>query len=250
MRWAPGALVVALVAASVFAGAADAKHKPKPYRASGHVNNGGQDCFAARFAGNGGYSNNLKSPAERNDDTSNYSWDVSENTAGAGCALSLLPGFKPTGAASFDAGSNRIGWNIDNTAQNSDHQWYTVEKCQRGLTEHQSESTADGGGFTLERRGDSLVFVATVGLPSTVAITQCPNAGANPFQAVVKGPTDNFLTSSSAPVPINVFKNARDVAITISSDSRILKPNCGYTDPGITCIQKGNWQGTLTLYQN
>jgi hypothetical protein len=246
MRTVTGLVVVVLPGAAILAGAADGKHKPrpKPYKVSGHVNAGGQDCFAATFGGSGGWSTNYLAPDKtKYDESSSYSWDVSEREAGAGCGLSLLTGYKPTGGANFNTGSIRASYRVDDTFPTNDGP--QEKKCDHSGLTHVED--VNDTGFTLDVRGSSLIFVATI--PTYSEKQSCEAQYALPGQQVDK--IGHFLTASSAAIPRKAFENARKVTVTISREpGQAPPPNCGLDKSDGSCTQKGNWQGTLTFTQS
>jgi len=118
--------VTSVVAAGTFlmAGPAVAKKHPRKrsYTSSGQgtYQSTGQACFGAKWAGTGGwktsYENtttetNVGTTTDTVNGDSSYSWDESDVSAGAACALELLkyPGSKPTGDAFWNKGYVRIG---------------------------------------------------------------------------------------------------------------------------------------------
>jgi hypothetical protein len=239
-------MIAALLGAAVLAGAADGKHKPKPkpYKVSGHVNAGGQDCFAAAFGGSGAWSTSYTTPNKTSyDESSSYSWDVSERPGGAGCGLSLITGYKATGGANFNAGTIRAAYRIDDTFPTNDGP--QTKKCSHsGITHVQDVNDT---GFTVQVHGASVIFVATI--PTYSGSQSCEGPYALPGQQVSK--IGHFLTASSAAIPRKVFENARKVTVTISSEpGQAPPPNCGLDKSDGSCTQKGNWQGTLTLTQS
>jgi hypothetical protein len=242
------------------------KHAPKKhYTSSGHgtYESTGQACFGAKWAGTGGWKTSYKrTTIETNvgtttdtlDGDSSYSWDERAVAGGADCALELLdfPGSKPSGGATWNKGSVRIGSSGQEvlTFPNAP----TVKTpCTESVTKPPSGGGFSSGDMVLESKGSSLVFEINLGFP-----TEGCDYGF-PGDAVPQGKVGDFLESTSVKVPKTVFEHSRKVAITISSDLKHgPKPNCGVVPAStvssgssstVKCSQSGAWQGTLTLYE-
>ncbi len=263
-------VVLALVAAmAALGGGVAAGHgngkpkKPSGYRTKGTSNvyaTQKQVCFVATWRGDGGHSYDYhekftdpetgETTSQTNNDSSNYSWDASEVRSGAGCNVQLIGSSVFAGAA-FNRGFLRLAL--------SGHDVYPTNSgpmtvtCDEARITHASNTQATGG-YTVQRRGDSLVFVATVAIGEPPKVPYNCAVNASPYGTGAHG---DFLTSSSVAVPIAVFEHARQVLITISNDPKHgFKPNCGYelhpngdTRQTISCTEKGAWQSTLTLTQ-
>jgi len=236
-------------------------HKPGGYTAKGHSNiyaTDGQVCFLSTWQGNGGWSTNYhststgpapgQSASGTNEDSSSYSWDAKPASRGGVCGFILIEGFKPHPSESYNAGFLRLALMGDDKSE-STNSAPTHETCSKSLITHGSGGQATGG-FTSQVRGNSLVFTATVFLGE--APTVQPGCATYALPGSL-GTAGNFLTASSVPVPISVFRTARTVSVTFSSDpSRVPHPNCGLAETPsagshVDCTEKGSWQGTLTF---
>jgi hypothetical protein len=277
----PGVYVVAvscaaaaIVGVGVGVGAADGqtaraakhkpagKHKPSAYHAKGHSNiyaTDGQVCFLATWQGNGGWSTDYRStstgPAPgqsasaTDQDSSSYSWDAKSAPRAGVCGFLLIEGFKPHPIESFDAGFLRLAIMGDDKSE-ATNTTPTHETCNKALITHGSGGQATGS-FTSKVRGNSLVFDATVDLGEAPTVQSgCATYALPGSLGVARGA---FLAASSVAVPIAVFKTARSVSVTLSSDpSSVPHPNCSLpTRPRagaqVNCTEQGSWQGTLTF---
>jgi hypothetical protein len=263
---------LAAIAVAMAAGAADGhtsaaarqtsprKHKPGGYKAKGHSNiykNEGQVCFTATWVGNGGWSTDLhststgpapgQSSSQTDQDSSSYSWDAKPAPNAGVCAFDVIEGYKPHPIEAFDAGFLRLALMGDDRSE-STNTTPIHETCDKSLITH-GDGSRGTGGFTSQIRGDSLVFTATVflGEPPVVqpgcAIYALPGSLGN---------GGDFLSASSVPVPIALFKTARTVSVAFASDGSRVPHDCGLsTTPRagshVDCSEKGTWQGTLTF---
>jgi hypothetical protein len=264
---------VAAVGVAIAAGAADGhtsaaarqnsprRHKPSAYKSLGHSNiykSEGQVCFVATWKGNGGWSTDYhststgpapgQSSSTTDQDSSSYSWDAKPAPHAGVCAFDVIEGYKPHPSDSFDAGFLRLAVMGDDRSE-ATNTAPIHETCSKSLITH-GDGSHGTGGFTSQIRGSSLVFTATVFLGQTPAVQSGCATYALPGSF---GGDGNFLSASSVPVPIALFKTARTVSVTLSSDpSQVPHPNCGLpTTPlagsHVDCTEQGSWQGTLTF---
>jgi hypothetical protein len=160
----------------------------------------------------------------------------------------VIEGYKPHPIEAFNAGFLRLAITGDDKTA-STNSAPTHETCDKALITHGSGGQGTGG-FTSKIHGSSLVFEATVFLGETPTVQ--PGCAAYSLPGSLGGDGD-FLTASSVPVPIAIFRTARSVSVTFSSDpSRVPHPNCGLAKTPsagthVDCNEEGSWQGTLTF---
>jgi hypothetical protein len=237
------------------------KHKPRGYKTKGHSNiyaDDGQVCFLSTWEGNGGWSTSYhststgpapgQSASTTDHDSSSYSWDAKPASRAGVCGFILIEGSKPHPIESYDAGFLRLSVVGDDKSE-STNSAPIHETCSKSLITHGSGGQGTGS-FTSQVRGNSLVFTATVFLGEAPTVQPGCATYALPGSLGTGG---SFLTATSGAVPISVFRTARTVSVTLSSDpSRVPHPNCSLpTGPSggthVECTEKGSWQGTLTF---
>jgi hypothetical protein len=256
LRRACAAAIVAMCVVALGAGIAAGRPRPKPYTPHGSsdlfaVN--GQVCISADFAGHGGWTTNYhetyvstdNQPGTIDDKSSaSFSWQVEQHGIDADCALTLLRGVQTHGGGTvFNGGFTRYSENVNdvNTPALPPPVTYS---CSKGIIAHASSGSADSM-LKITRQGASLVFTATVELPSAPCGGENSEAGTPVVGGKIGG---DWFTASSAKVPISLLEHVKSMTVSVASASNNGGlPNCGVSSSNVKCSQTGAWQGTITL---